>query len=117
MAKHKRLWDFYRFPGVYAGHTISSVFGDPHASCTRFIQFLNEIFLEDQEKINFSIFYAAIVFSGILTEGMGQINGENRVLLSLFQSKLQILEGSIGYSQIMRYLRVKDYPLDLPAFR
>ena len=26
---------------------------DPNASCTRFIQFLNEIFLDDQEKINF----------------------------------------------------------------
>ena len=26
---------------------------DPKASCTRFIQFLNEIFLDDQEKINF----------------------------------------------------------------
>ena len=31
MAKHKRLWDLYRFPGFYPEHTISGIYGDPKA--------------------------------------------------------------------------------------
>jgi hypothetical protein len=31
MAKHKRLWDLYRFPGFYPEHTVSGIYGDPKA--------------------------------------------------------------------------------------
>ena len=31
MAKHKHLWDIYRFAGFYPQHKISGVFGDPKA--------------------------------------------------------------------------------------
>ena len=31
MGKHKRLWDLYRFPGFSPEHTVSGIFGDPHA--------------------------------------------------------------------------------------
>ena len=31
MEKHKRLSDFYRFPGFSPEHIVSGVFGDPHA--------------------------------------------------------------------------------------
>jgi len=29
MAKHKHLWDTYRFSGFYPEHTLSGIFGDP----------------------------------------------------------------------------------------
>jgi hypothetical protein len=31
MEKHKRLWDLYRFLGFSPEHTVSGIFGDPHA--------------------------------------------------------------------------------------
>ncbi len=31
MAKHRRLWDLYRFPGFYPEHTVSGTYGDPKA--------------------------------------------------------------------------------------
>jgi hypothetical protein len=31
MEKHNRLWDLYRFPGFSPEHTVSGIFGDPHA--------------------------------------------------------------------------------------
>ncbi len=31
MAKHKQLWDIYRFPGFYPKRKTSGVFGDPQA--------------------------------------------------------------------------------------
>ena len=39
-------------PDVFTTNLLPYNF-DPNATCTRFIQFLNEIFLNDQEKINF----------------------------------------------------------------
>jgi len=31
MAKHKRLWDLYRFPGFYPEHMVCGIYGDPKA--------------------------------------------------------------------------------------
>jgi len=31
MAKHKRLWDAYYFPGFSPEHALSGIFGDPRA--------------------------------------------------------------------------------------
>ena len=35
MAKHKRLWDLYRFPGFYPEHTVFGLFGDPRTRVIR----------------------------------------------------------------------------------
>ncbi len=35
MAKHKQLWDIYRFPRFYPSRRISGIFGDPRALVIR----------------------------------------------------------------------------------
>jgi len=38
MAKHKQLWDAYRFPGFSPEHTWSGIFGDSRARVIRLIR-------------------------------------------------------------------------------
>jgi len=38
MAKKRRLWDTYRFPGFRPEHTVSGIFGDPKARVVRLVR-------------------------------------------------------------------------------
>lgn len=38
MAKAKRLWDLYRFPGFYPEHTVTGIFGDPGARVIKLVR-------------------------------------------------------------------------------
>jgi hypothetical protein len=38
MAKYRRLWDTYWFPGFRANHTVSGIFGDPKARVIRLVR-------------------------------------------------------------------------------
>jgi hypothetical protein len=58
MAKHKRLWDLYRFPGFYPEHTVSGIYGDPKARVIGFIRRGKKRFAE-----------LAVVFTTAFTTG------------------------------------------------
>lgn len=38
MARYRRLWDTYRFPGFRPQHTVSGIFGDPKARVIRLVR-------------------------------------------------------------------------------
>jgi hypothetical protein len=38
MARYRRLWDTYRFPGFRPEHTVSGIFGDPKARVIRLVR-------------------------------------------------------------------------------
>ena len=38
MARYRRLWDTYRFPGIRPQHTVSGIFGDPKARVIRLVR-------------------------------------------------------------------------------
>jgi len=38
MARYRRLWETYRFPGFRPEHTVSGIFGDPKARVIRLVR-------------------------------------------------------------------------------
>jgi len=59
MAKHKRLWDSYRFPGFVPSSTVSGLFGDPQARV---------ISLRRREKKRFVVNAVAPAAPGTITK-------------------------------------------------
>lgn len=52
MAKHKRLWDLYRFPGFYPEHTVAGIFGDPGARVIKLVRRGKKQFAEPVDRSN-----------------------------------------------------------------